>query len=171
MSTQIPERLTNFNAYNDGNKLVGTVDVEMPEIAYMTDTISGAGIAGEIETTVIGHLQSMTTTLTWRTVTKAAGVLAAPRVHAIELRGSQEVFDQAAGTKRAQPLRIAMRVQPKNLSLGSLEVGSTTGSESEFEVSYLKVALDGEEFIEIDKYNFICKIDGTDYLADVRDNI
>lgn len=171
MSTQVPERLTNFNIYNAGSKLVGTVDVEMPEIAYMTDTISGAGIAGEIESTVMGHLQSMTTTITWRTVTAAAATLAAPKVHAVELRGSQEIFDQAAGTKRAQPLRIAMRVQPKNLSLGSLEVGSTTGSESEFEVTYIKVNLDGSELIEIDKYNFICKIDGVDYLEDVRENI
>lgn len=171
MSTQIPERLTNFNAYNDGKKLVGTVDVELPEVAFMTDTISGAGIAGEIDSPVVGMVQSMTSTITWRTVTKAASVLAAPKIHAIELRGSQEVFDQSTGTKRAQPLRVAMRVQPKNLSLGSLEVGSSTGTESEFEVTYLKVILDGEEIIEIDKFNFIYKVDGTDYLADVRENI
>lgn len=169
--SQVPERLTNFNAYNDGKKLVGTVDVTMPEVAFMTDTISGAGIAGEIDSPVIGMVQSMTSTLTWRTITKAAAVLASPRVHAIELRGSQEVFDQSTGTKTAQALRVAMRVQPKNLNLGSLEVGSSTGTESEFEVTYLKVILAGEEILEIDKFNFICKIDGTDYLADVRDNI
>lgn len=168
---QVPERLTNFNAYNDGNKLVGTVDVEMPEVAFMTDTISGAGIAGEIDSPVLGMVQSMTSTLTWRTVTKAASVLVAPRVHAIELRGSQEVFDQATGTKRAQPLRVSMRVQPKNLSMGSLEVGSSTGTESEFEVTYLKVIIDGEEVLEVDKFNFIFKADGTDYLAEVRENI
>ncbi len=168
---QVPERLTNFNAYNDGNKLVGTVDVEMPEVAFMTDTISGAGIAGEIDSPVLGMVQSMTSTLTWRTVTKAASVLVAPRVHAIELRGSQEVFDQATGTKRAQPLRVSMRVQPKNLSMGSLEVGSSTGTESEFEVTYLKVIIDGEEVLEIDKFNFIFKADGIDYLAEVRENI
>lgn len=141
--SQIPERLTNFNAYNDGKKLIGTVDVELPEIAFMTDTISGAGLAGEIDSPVLGMVQSMTSTLTWRTVNKAAGVLTAPRVHAIDLRGSQEVFDQAAGVKVAQPVRLAMRVQPKRNGLGSFEVGTSTGSESEFEVTYLKVTVDG----------------------------
>ncbi len=169
--SQVPERLTSFNAYNVGNKLIGVVDATLPEVAFMTDSISGAGIAGEIDSPVLGMVQSMTTGFTWRTVTKAAAVLAAPRVHALELRGSQEVFDQASGVKRAQPVKVAMRVQPKNLNLGSLEVGSATGTESEFEVTYLKVTLDGEDILEIDKYNFICLIDGTDYLAEVRDNI
>lgn len=169
--SQIPERLTNFNVYNVGNKLLGTSDIELPEIAFMTDTLSGAGIAGEIDSPVLGMVQSMTTTLTWRTVTKAAGVLAAPRVHALEIRGSQEVFDQAAGVKRAQPVRLAIRGQTKRSALGSFEVGSATGSETEFEVTYLKVTIDNEDVVEIDKYNYICLIDGTDYLADVRENI
>lgn len=169
--SQIPERLTSFNAYNDGTKLIGVVDVTLPEISYMTDTISGAGIAGEIETTVLGMVQAMSTTLNWRTVTKAAGVLAAPRIHALELRGTQEIFDTSAGVKRSQPVRVAMRVQPKRYNNGNFEAAAATGSESEFEVTYYKLIIDGEEVIEIDKYNFICKIDGTDYLADVRDQI
>lgn len=166
-----PERLTSFNAYNDGNKLIGVVDVELPELSYMSESISGAGIAGEIETTVLGMVESMKTTLTWRTITKAASVLSAPRIHAIELRGSQEIFDSGAGTKFSQPVRIALRVQPKRYAGGSFEVGTSTGSENEFEVTYYKLILDGETTIEVDKYNFICFIDGTDYLADVRNQI
>lgn len=170
MST-VPERLTSFNAYNDGIKLIGVVDVELPEVAYMTDTISGAGIAGEIESTVQGMVQAMSTTMTWRTVNKAASVLSAPRIHAIELRGTQEVFDSATGIKRNQPVRVAMRVQPKRFAGGSFEVASATGTESEFEVTYYKLIIDGETVLEIDKYNFICFVDGTDYLADVREQI
>lgn len=171
MSSLVPERLTNFNAYNDGNKLLGIVDVEMPELPYMTDTISGAGIAGEIDSVVLGHFQSMTGTLNWRTVNKQASVLAAPRIHAIELRGSQEVFNRESGLKESKPVRVVWRATPKNAPLGSMEVGAQTGTSNEFEVSYLLVEVEGERVIEIDKYNFICFIDGQDWLQAVRDQI
>jgi hypothetical protein len=38
----------------------------------------------------------------------------------------------------------------------------------EFEVTYLKVSVDGKEIVEIDKYNYICRINGKDYLKEVR---
>ena len=43
-----------------------------------------------------------------------------------------------------------------------------TDSETEFEVIYMKVLVNGKELIEIDKYNFIAKFDGKDQLASVR---
>ena len=33
---------------------------------------------------------------------------------------------------------------------------------------YIKVMLEGEVMVEIDKYNYICVIAGVDYLAEVR---
>lgn len=171
MTTQVPERLTNFNAYNDGNRLMGVVDVELPEISYMTDTISGAGIAGEIDSIILGHVESMTTTINWRTVNKQAAVLSAPRIHAIELRGSQEVYQRDSGLKASKPVKVVMRAMPKTVGIGTFEVGAQTGTSNEFEVTYLLIEVEGERVLEIDKYNFICFVDGKDWLADVRDQI
>ena len=66
------------------------------------------------------------------------------------------------------PVRVSLRATPKSVSLGSFEVGSTTDSETEFEVIYMKVLVNGKELIEIDKYNFIAKFDGEDKLASVQ---
>ena len=53
----IPEVVSNFRCYDeDVQKLLGTVDIELPNIEYLTETIQGAGIAGEIETIVVGHM-------------------------------------------------------------------------------------------------------------------
>lgn len=169
MSTQVPERLTNFKLYNDGHVLLGTVDIELPTIAYMTDTISGAGIAGEIDSIVKGHTQSMTATINWRTVNKQATVLAAPRIHAIDARGSQEVFDRSTGLKASKPVKVSMRAQPKEVSLGTFAVGQQTGTSNQFEVIYLLVEVEGERVVEIDKFNEIFFVDGQDWLQDVRD--
>ena len=43
--------------------------------------------------------------------------------------------------------------------------------ESEFELTYLKMSINGEDVLEIDKINFICMIKGTDYLQTVRSQL
>ena len=46
-NNQIPERLINFNIYKDGIRgVLGVADVELPSLEAMTDTLTGAGIAG-----------------------------------------------------------------------------------------------------------------------------
>ena len=54
-SNKIPERLIGFRVYNDNNDLLGIATVTLPMIEAMTDTVSGAGIAGEVESPVLGH--------------------------------------------------------------------------------------------------------------------
>lgn len=44
-------------------------------------------------------------------------------------------------------------------------------SESELELYYLKLSIDGTELVEIGKFDFICRINGVDVLADVRNNL
>ena len=68
----VTERLVNFRVYNEGNDLLGVATVDLPELSSMSDTVSGAGIAGEVESPVLGHFGSMETTLTWRTIEPAA---------------------------------------------------------------------------------------------------
>ena len=80
-------------------------------------------------------------------------------------------FFAAAGTYHAVPLKVVVKTVPKKIDLGKLDVGASQDSSTEFECNYLKVWVDGEEKIEIDKFNFICVIDGEDYLAEVRQNL
>ena len=55
--------------------------------------------------------------------------------------------------------------------MGSLQPGAATDSEQEFEVIYIKLFVDGDEVLEIDKYNFVCRINGNDLLASVRSDL
>ena len=55
----VPEKLINFRVYENGNDLIGIADVTLPKVDYMTETVKGAGIAGEIDSPVKGHYSSM----------------------------------------------------------------------------------------------------------------
>lgn len=169
MTTKMAEKLINFRVYNEGQDLLGIADVDLPSIESMTDTVKGAGIAGEVDSPTLGHYSPMSCTINWRTVGKAALALAKPKAHQIELRGAVQVYDSANGTYETLAQKVVLKAVPKNINLGKLDVGTKQDSSNEFEITYIKIFIDGKESFELDKYNYICKIDGEDFLAGTRE--
>lgn len=168
MSNPVPERLNNFKLYNGTNSLVGIVDVELPSLEAMTDTVSGAGIAGEIDSPTVGHFGSMTMTVNFRTITGDVVSLAEQRAHDLTARGSMQIYDAGTGEYKFVNVRVVVKAIPKNLGLGTFAVASATDTSHEFEINYIKMDLDGREVLEIDKLNFKAVINGKDYLSAVR---
>lgn len=165
----IPEKVINYMAYIDGSRSVtALVDVDMPEIQFMSETISGAGIAGEIDSTTLGHLQAMTMGLNFRTIIDENFKILEQRAYSLDIKAGLQSADQSAGKLVTGKLRIMVKGFPKGLSLGKMAVGKATDSKQEFSVNYLKIEYDGEEVLEIDKTNMIFKVNGTDYLTDLR---
>lgn len=165
---QIPEKLTSFRVYLDGKDLIGIADAELPSIEPMKETVKGAGIAGEIESPVLGHFGSMTLKLNWRTVTNNTIQLSQQRAHNLDLRGAIQAYNSAAGEYQIVPLKVMVKAVPKKTDLGKFDTGGKMDSAAEFEVNYIKVWLNNREVVEIDKFNYVCKINGADYLADIR---
>ncbi|WP_261369304.1 phage major tail tube protein [Yersinia mollaretii] len=171
VTNQIPERLINFRGYREGNHVIGMADVTLPAIEAMTETLSGSGIAGELETPVLGHFKSMTTTIKWRTIAKEAIALGSQVAHQITFRGSMQLYDAGTGKYKTSSVVVEMKNIPKKITLGNFQTAKPTDGENEFEVIYLKLSIDGEEVLEIDKLNFICSINGTDILQTVREDL
>ena len=141
----------------------------MPSFDAVTDTVKGAGLAGEIDSPAIGHFKSMEVQLNWRTVTKDNSFLAKPESVNLDLRGAQQVYDSSTGKYVTSKLKVVIRGVPKKFELGKLDMGASVGSSNTLEVNYIKVSLDGKEVIELDKFNYIYKVDGEDWMADVRE--
>jgi len=168
---QINEKLINFNVYLDGSEYLGVADAQLPSIEYLTETVKGAGIAGEIESPTIGSVGSMTVSLNWRTVDPSAIRLAAPKAHTLDLRGAIQVSKPGSGTIDSVGIKATVKAIPKKMDTGKLEPGATMDTANEFECPYYKLVVDGKTMIEIDKYNNIFVIDGVDYLAKVRSQL
>lgn len=65
-----PEQNVAYRVYWQGKDLLGTAQIEMPQIQHMTETLNGSGLAGEIESPTIGLTQSMTCKMTFTSATK-----------------------------------------------------------------------------------------------------
>lgn len=172
MSNPIPEKVINYNAYLDDEKLVGIAgEVTLPNFEAMTETISGAGIAGEYESVTVGHFGSQTIEIPFRTLIDQSFNLLKLKGRSLVLRAAQQSYDVAAGETKKRPLKITLRGQAKGLNLGTLAVGGMTESTNTIEVLYIKIEENGIVVLEFDKLNFIFIVNGEDQLADVRNMI
>lgn len=171
MSKQIPSILTNFSAYRNGSEYLGVADLDLPDLELATEPISGAGIAGEIDMPIFGQYAAMAITINWKVIEKSLFKLSRMESHQLDFRGSIQTYDTGSAAIKHVPVKVSVRSLPKTTGLGSLAPQSTTDSSNEMEIYYIKIILDNETVVEIDKFNYICIIDGVDYSAKIRENL
>ena len=167
----VPEKLTAFKVYRDDVDLIWVAEVELPEIEMLKETHSGSGIAGEVETPVLGHTGSLTLKMTFRVWTPRLTRLVRPQAQHLVFRGSLQHFDPVSGKIKPVAVKCMMQGLIKKASLGKAETGKQQDCEYEAECTYLKLTIDGEEQLEIDKYNYIFRIEGEDVLQEVREHL
>jgi P2 family phage contractile tail tube protein len=168
----IPEKVVNYNVYLEGEKLVGVSgEVTLPNLEAMTETIGGAGIAGEFESATPGHFSSTQMEVPFRTILDPSFNLFTPEAKTLILRASQQSFDVSGGMVNHRGLKIILKVMPKGLDLGTMGVGKPTETKNTLEVLYIKIVEDGYTLLELDKLNFIFIVNGVDVFENIRDQI
>ena len=165
----IPDKLLNFECYVDSRNMAGIVDVTLPTLTYMTTSIVGAGVAGEVDSPAVGHVQSLTATFNWRSLTRDNISYAAPEVYTFTVMG--DVQFKQNGVITSQNVTAVFRCTPKSANLGTFAVASNTGTSIEYEVDRLQIEVAGRRVLLIDKFNYIFEINGVDYLERSRRNI
>lgn len=168
---KMPDKIVNYKVYKDAKDLLGTADVQFPDIESLAETIKGAGIAGEVELPTIGHIAAMNLTINWRTITGDTIALAAPVAHSLDFRVAQQSYDTGKGAITTNSVKHVVKAIPKKLTVGKVEAGGTADAGNEFSVTYYKMLIDGQVKVEVDPFNYIFIIDGVDYLKDVRKSL
>ena len=162
------ESVINFAVYEDSVEYVGMAGVTLPNLAAIVQTLSGAGIAGNVEVPVLGHYDVMSLTLNFRTTTEHSVRLSEPRRHNIDMRMAQQIEDTVAGEVKVQSIKHVLVVVPKTDTGGTIAPAAPTNGSGEYSVRYWATYIDGSKVREVDPLNFICEVNGVDYLADVR---
>ena len=171
-TNMIPDKLINAKIYLDGqSELLGVGDAELPALEYITESISGLGLAGEMESPVIGHFKSMPFKFKFHTLNASALVLLKPETHHLEIRASIQELDGGTGKLVPVACKVLLHGLPKKVGLGKLEPGKKMDSEVELECTYMKIWLGGTEAIEIDKLNFVARVNGHSMLGEVRSHL
>lgn len=165
---KIDELVISYALYEDSVEYMGTTEVTLPDIEFLTAEIAGAGIAGNVTEVVIGHMNAMTTTFNFRTIGENAGKLIEPRIHTIDLRVAQQQWDGKSSVTSIGSVKHIMKVKPKKITLGKASEASTADVSGEYAVFYYAMYIDNKIKTEIDPFNYVCKINGKDYLSEVK---
>ena len=169
----LPEVLNDFNVYMEGEKLIGqNADVEMPEFNFITDTLSGSGIMGEIEDPVTGLTESASIKFKWNCLqADYFDLVNTTRPTTITLRGSQQMINKSTFETDYYPTKVLVRGKSKSIKLGTWEKGKKQNCETEIEIFYFKVIVDNKILIEIDKLNSKFILNGEDLRAKINSQI
>lgn len=162
------QSVINFAVYEDSVEYMGMAKATLPNLSSLVQSISGAGIAGNIEAVILGHFDAMTLGLSFRTVSNQSIRLSEPRRHTIDLRVAQQVEDTVAGAVTVQSVKHILVVIPKTDNGGNIAPASPSDGSGEYAVRYWATYIDGKKVREIDPLNFKCEVNGVDYLASVR---
>lgn len=167
----IPTVLNNFNMYGEGHRFLGvSPETTLPNFEYMTETIDGAGIGGEIEEAVEGSFGSLEVESTFQNIgTEMFDYIT--HTGMVVLRGSMQMTDTATQVNQNQGIVVTIKGKVKSFDLGTLKKGGKGEPKIVREVTYFKLTIGGKNVLELDKYNLVWKLNGVDRLESVRSQI
>jgi len=156
-----------FRVYEGPTDFVGAGSVTLPTISNMMQTISGAGIAGEYESAIIGQTQAMNLQIAFPLLNSVPLILMEQRAHNIELRPvNQERVNR--GMPELARMKHLFVCQPSELAGGTVAPAAKNDSTVSFSVTRWQAFENGREILLIDKLNFIYRVNGTDYMRELR---
>lgn len=158
----------NYALFENNNEFLGIAQVDLPSLQFMSTTLQGSGIAGEIEAVLIGQMKAMEITIKHTLLTKESIQLSTPELHTIELREIQQNMNTQTGAFAVTGVKHVIKMFPKQMDGGSLKPQSTSDPNTVGSVRYWAEYRDGKKVLELDPIAYICYVHGKDYLKAVR---
>lgn len=166
-------KINAYNVYRDSKKLVGLSDeVTLPDFEGLTETISGPGILGEIDEPLLGHFGASEIEVPFRTLNEEMfDLLAQGQAVNLTLRMSIQAIVESTMATDFMPSRVVIKGKSKGFTGGSAKQGQGTGSSVKVEIIYILIEVNNKKKFELDKLNFVYKVNGVDLLAEVRKQV
>jgi P2 family phage contractile tail tube protein len=134
----------------------------------LSDTIKGSGIMGEIDWPSYLGVGSAQFSYNMRVDDVKAAYMSAPGKKRFEVRWVTDKIDTSGANIGIDSHKAVIIGVPKKYDAGKVEVNSASDGSNDLEVLYYKKTVNGKEIIEIDKLNYIYRVNGVDYGANVK---
>ncbi len=165
---QYPRILKNMNLFVDGRGYAGRVDeIELPKLSLKTEEHRAGGMDLPIEVELgMEKLESNLTISDYDPeVFKLFGLLDRQDTP-VTVRGAIQRQGEAT-----QAVVISLRGGWKEIDSGTWKPGDKSTLKVAVAVNYFKLAIAGQEIVEIDAINLVRKVGGVDQMADIRSAI
>lgn len=163
-------RLTNANIYVNGNSLLGKAEeVNLPSVKQKMSEHKALGMVGSVE--FPSGIDKLEAKIKWNSFYADVMKLMGNPFSSlqIQVRASLENYTSAGRTGEV-PVVCTMTASAKDFPMGNFKQHDNVEAETNFNVTYCKLEIDGDVVMEIDVLANIYKVDGTDVLANYRAN-
>lgn len=148
----------------DKEKMAEDVSFELPAVTLQTADVNAMGT---MSIPLVGLLDDMTMTITKIGTDKGFGKMSKLQKMAIEFRWVQDVVN-TDGSASHKGCKAFLNVIPQELAGPSVEIASATENQNTYTVTRYQLFADGNEIYLIDRLNQILKVNGKDYMTDIK---
>ncbi len=161
--------VSQFAIFEDAKEYLGLAKVTLPEISNKSINLTGAGIPGDLNLPVPGHIEAMSMKIDFFDMSPAAYSLAQQRVHHLHLRVAHTTYDSEQHELGATAFQHILYVIPMKLTSGELAPASAQGVSGEYSCVMRKDFVDGVCVLHYDPINNIYKDStGNNLLDEIR---
>ena len=143
-------------------------EVTLPDLEYMSETITGAGMNGEIDLPTLGQLAAATLSIASRSLGDNAIEISTPQTQHLEFRWATQALNETTGAVEVVDKKVIFKGVPKKLGLGKIAPNAAEEATLDYEMLALTYISKGVRKIEIDKINDVFKVNGVDYNAEIK---
>lgn len=164
-------RMTQANVYIDGDSLLGQAEeVDSPVLKWKQSEQKALGMVATIELPT--GIDKLELKIKWNSFYAAVmKKMADPTtVVQIQIRGNLETW-VSEGLQDEVPYVVFLSALAKDFPTGNFKQHDNTELESMLNVLAMRVEVDGDEIMKFDALANIYKVDGTDKLANMRNNL
>lgn len=165
----IPYAVADYKVYTGTKLLEGTAgEITLPNIEEMLETVEGAGILGEIEVGTPGRFSKFESEFPFQTIDRALMELKKNTDLPVILRAAGAYLNKETGKTEFKKIKVTQKGPRTTLELGKISANKPTQSTVKMAPFYIKVEIDDEVTLEIDKLNGIYKLNGEDQLTEIN---
>jgi len=146
------EKNINFKVYMDGESISHAMaTLTLPNIAMMTETLSGSGIAGELESPTMGHTQNIQVVMNFRKMLPKHLTTLDGDFHLFDCRYVGQIKDGDTGAITIDKVSVAFRGVVSEVNLGTISPGASQEASITVNCSDIMIEYDGAKQYDIGK--------------------
>ncbi len=162
----LPSKLKHFNVFADGVSHAGEAEeVTLPKLTRKLEEYRAGGMNGPIDIDLGNEKLELEATYggLMRTILKQYGVTSADAA-LVRFAGAYQRDDTGA----VDAVEVVVRGRHTELDFGNAKAGDNSQFKVKSSLSYYKLTVNGEVWIELDHINFIEIVFGVDRMAEQR---
>ncbi|SCU94352.1 Major tail tube protein [Cupriavidus necator] len=162
----LPRKLKHFNVFADGVTHAGEVEeITLPKLTRKLEEYRAGGMNGPIDIDLGNEKLELESTYggLMRTILKQYGVTVADAAM-VRFAGAYQRDD----TGEVDAVELVVRGRHTEIDFGNAKAGDNSQFKVKSSLTYYKLTVNGEVWIELDHVNFIEVVFGVDRLAEQR---